>query len=88
MSTWFRAVRYYDEVTPVVVSKDSEKYITTMDGRRHSKRSEYENYFPTEEEAIEWLIDYVTRQRDSYSSRLQETEKRLANVLKLRKPDK
>lgn len=71
MTTWYRT-RWHDstsaDLKEVEVEKvtDSCVYVSGMHGRRSAKRSNFENFFETREEAVEFVRDGLRGQRDYY----------------------
>lgn len=78
---FYRTKKYdYAQVTPVECESETAKFVV-IEGRRNAKRSDYENYFPSELEAWQFLIaqhtsscEYHKRELHRYSTALGQCE--------------
>jgi len=83
MSTWYVCGKYHgggqDYITPVEVVKETDHtiLINNVYGKtvRTSKRSTWDNYFPTMEDAIEFLRDRLIEDQSFASEKVQLTNK-------------
>jgi hypothetical protein len=55
-------------------------------GRRHAKRSEWENYFDTWEQAHQFLLDLAQEEVDSCRLQLERAKGYLGNIKGMKKP--
>jgi hypothetical protein len=67
----------------IEVEKETESTVW-IDGRRNAKVSTYDNFFPTKEKAIEWLISQATHDVVSSSTKLDNANRQLAQYLELK----
>lgn len=74
--TWYIVERWNITRKPVTVLAETDKTlsVTGFDGRpeRVAKRSEYRRYFPTEAEAIAYLLDRERGKIENLKRQLQE----------------
>lgn len=67
--TWYMTEGhdYYSSAKVVEVSiLKSTSASVWVDGHRRAKRSEWQNYFETREEAVQFLRDFLEAQRDRH----------------------
>jgi len=67
-------------ITPVQVEKETEAFLT-INGRRRAKKSNWEQFFPTWEEAQETLLKQALTHVERCKSRLDEAQA-IANLWK------
>jgi hypothetical protein len=84
--TWYRVDRYYDDhITPVEVSRTSDKCVWVGSDRR-MKGGEYSNYFQSWAEAHDYLIDRLRSQVSGYESNLNAARSKLSKAMMLQPP--
>lgn len=76
----YKAGGYRYLVEPVEIEKETESTIT-IKGRRHNKRSEYENYFDTQDEALAYLKEKAIRKAESARRNLLLAESEYAKLM-------
>jgi hypothetical protein len=84
MAKWYRT-RWHDshsritgaEIAEVEILKCTSSTVW-VDGRRRAKRSDFENYFETKEEARQFIIKALKQQRDIHAEELKEYEAAIA----------
>lgn len=72
---WYEAK--FGEIKPFEVVKVSDKQVTTPDGRRHAKDSDWVWYRPTVEEARAAMVKQYEQEFEQASRRLENARERL-----------
>jgi hypothetical protein len=82
-TTWYR-IRW-EQITPVQVERSTQTSIW-MDGHRESRASNYTSYFPSWEEARNYLLDKTEREAASLKAQLTRKEGLLGNLRGMKEP--
>jgi hypothetical protein len=79
MSTWYVAIKNnwaLQKPREIEVTKSTDKSIWT-NGRRYARESEWKNFFPTYDEAIQFLKDDIQIQMDVIHKRIERQQNEL-----------
>lgn len=83
METWYKfdhmPWRNEQRIKPVQVEKSTAATIW-IDGRMNRTRSDYDNFFPTFEEAKAFGVEKYSRKVEQLKEQLQAAEKELAEI--------
>lgn len=83
MEIWYRfnymAWMSKPRIEPVKVEKSTASTIW-IDGRQHRIKSDYDNFFPTYEEAKAFGVDKYSRKVSSLKTKLQSAEEELQEI--------
>ena len=85
MSTWYRAIAWARKIDPVEVSRTTDSSVW-IDGRRRAIISEGEGYFPTWDEAHQWMLFGYEAKVISARRSLEYANSLLGNVKGMKKP--
>lgn len=80
MSIWYRA--QFGSIEEIEVLKETSAFVYPNDGqgRRVAKRSDWSNWFPTKEEAVQHLLDLASWKMDKARKQLDAAEKEYGEI--------
>ena len=78
------ANRWRLTIKPIEVERETASYVWMKSLRCCSKRSKFESYFDTWDEARDWLIAETTRDLDNAREELKRAQSRVGNAKGLR----
>ena len=85
MATWYKVNKYISKfgnekwIVPIEVEKFSESSVW-IKGNRHNRIAEYDNYFPTQDEAFNFAVSRVQGKIDYLKDSLKSAEIVLAQI--------
>lgn len=71
----------FTDIKPVEVDNETVSFVT-INGRRNAKKTDYEGYCETHEEARQALIDHWTKRRAAAQEQLDYCEEKIERSLK------
>jgi hypothetical protein len=88
MKTWYRVSGWSaTKIQPVEIARATKIYVVFYGGRKASKLSDYESYFPTWKEAYEYALTKFQKKLEVAESRLDYAKKQISKFKKINKKE-